>query len=113
VPTLCLSTVTLLASGLLGRLFSSYALMAMLIIGFAFAIIQGARKKLTYRMRMVSSSISLVLAIYLIVVGSMYILSGTMLIPLGLLSLLLAYRLVRTDVKTWQWFREQAGTSDS
>lgn len=40
----------------------SYFLIIMLAFGFAFILIQGTRRELTYRMRLVSSDISVALA---------------------------------------------------
>jgi hypothetical protein len=97
---------------LVGRLVSSHFLGAMILVGFAFTLIQGTRKRLTYRMRLISSAISLTIAINLIAMGVMYIVTKmTVFVMLGGLSLFLAYRLVRTDIKTWRWFREQSCTS--
>ena len=81
----------------------------MLALGFAFIFIQVSRKELTYRMRLVSSGISLSLAGYLIVMGVMHVFTGIQsYIIVSLFGFLVAYRLIRTDLKTWRWFREKS-----
>jgi len=111
---LSLIVVTQFAEGLLGRLFSTYTLVVILVVGFAFTLIQGMRKRLTYRMRVASSVISAAIAVNLISVGVVYMRTRMLVfVILGLVSLLLAYRTIRIDIRTWRWFREHDRESAS
>lgn len=80
--------------------------------GIVFALVQTHRGKTTYRSRLVSSAISLSLAAYFIaeVVYSATVMSP-FLLPITVVYLLLAYRLVTTDLRMWRWFGERQGDS--
>ena len=101
-----------------------FLLILMLGIGFSFTLVQATRKRLTYRMRLTSSVISITIACYLVITGVMYLAAfmGSILgeswesgIPLGVISfigLAISYRLIKTDLRTWRWYRETASHGD-
>ena len=101
-----------------------FLLILMLGIGFSFTLVQAARKRLTYRMRLTSSVISITIAGYLVITGLLYLAgflsrildesweSGMPLTIISVFGLAVAYRLIRTDLRTWRWYRETASHGD-
>ena len=94
-------------------------LCAGLIAGLIFTVVQGHRKRVNLLTRAVSSAISLVLAGYFLS-AAIYLLlplelSPYLAFPIPL-YLILAYRLLRTDLRMWSWYRsrmlDESGTRE-
>ncbi len=83
-------------------------LFAGLIAGLVFTVVQGHRKRVNFLTRAASSAVSLVLAGYFLS-AAIYLLlplkPSPYLAVLMPLYLILAYRLLRTDLRMWSWYR--------
>lgn len=82
--------------------------------GFVFALVQGHRGKNTYGSRLMSSAISLSLAVCFIAQTAYYLTAISLAMsPLAIVCVLIAYRVVATDLRMWRWFEERHGDSSS
>lgn len=85
-------------------------LCAALIAGLVFTVVQGLRRRVNLLTRAASSAISLVLAGYFLS-AAVYLLlplkPSPYLAVLITLYLILAYRLLGTDLRMWSWYRSK------
>jgi predicted cobalt transporter CbtA len=86
-----------------------------LAIGFTLVLIQRRRKHSAFRTRLVSSGISMGLAGYLLVAALAPPAFGvTPAVTLnGVVYVLLALNLIRTDLGMWRWYRGNMPEGDS
>lgn len=85
-------------------------LFAGLIAGLVFTVVQGHRKRVNFLTRATSSAISLVLVGYFLSASICLLLllkPSPYLAVLMPLHLILAYRLLRTDLRMWSWYRSR------
>jgi len=74
--------------------------------GFVFALVQAHRGRNTYWSRLISSAISLSLAGCFIAEAAYSVTVVNMVAsPIFIVYVLLAYRLVTTDLRMWRWFK--------
>lgn len=88
--------------------FSMTFLLIMLILGFAFILVQGYRRITTFRTRLMSSAISLVLAGYFVgvAVGPLASARLRIAVVIPLIYGVLGVKLVWTDFRLWRWYLE-------